>query len=74
MPRCSTIKNQGRCANIRDALIIVVTWVTGDQGQLEDTDIDHEICKNMARFMTDSSSYKSPGHHEKTSNIQPGRN
>jgi hypothetical protein len=33
---------------------VIGTWVKEDQGQLDDTDIDHEICKRMERFMTDS--------------------
>ncbi len=42
---------------------------TGDQGQLEDTDIDHEIRKRMEIFMTDSSLFKTPCHHEKPTDI-----
>jgi hypothetical protein len=44
---------------------VIGTWVKEDQGQLDDTDIDHEIRKRMERFMTDSRLFKPPGHHEK---------
>jgi hypothetical protein len=48
---------------------MIWTWVKEVQGQLDDTDIDHEIHKHMKRFMTDSSFFKPPNHHEKPTNI-----
>jgi hypothetical protein len=48
---------------------VIGTWVKEDQGQLDDTDIDYEIRKRMERFMTDSRSFKPPGHHEKPNDI-----
>ncbi len=48
---------------------VIGTWVKEDQGQLDDTDIDHESCKRMERFMTGSRLFKPPGHHEKPTNI-----
>jgi hypothetical protein len=57
---------------IRPPLLLprnVVAARMSDQGQLDDTDIDHEIRKRMERFMTDSSLFKPPGHHEKPTYI-----
>jgi hypothetical protein len=48
---------------------VIGTWVKEDQGQLDDTDIDHEIRKRMERFMTDNRLFKPPGHHEKPTDI-----
>jgi hypothetical protein len=48
---------------------VIGTWVKGDQGQLDDTDIDHGIRKRMERFKTDSRLFKPPGHHGKPTNI-----
>ena len=48
---------------------VIGTWVTGDQGQLDDTNIDHEIRKSMERFMNESCFFKTPGHHEKPTDI-----
>jgi hypothetical protein len=48
--------------------------VLADQGQLEDVDsiestIDHDICKSMKMFPTDSSLFETPGNYEKPTNI-----
>jgi hypothetical protein len=48
---------------------VIGTWVKEDQGQLDDTDIDHEIRKRMERFMTDILLFKPAGHHEKPTDI-----
>ncbi len=48
---------------------IIGTWVTGGQGQLEETQIDYEIRKHMERFMTDNRLFKTPGHHENWTDI-----
>jgi hypothetical protein len=65
-PRCSAIKNLGRRANFSDTF-----WDVGhrDQGQLEDTEIDHQIHKHMKSFMTESSLSKTPGHNGKSTDI-----
>ena len=54
-------KEQGKKRKYQGYLYcrIIGTWVTGDQGQLDDTDNDHELCKSMERFMNESCFFRS---------------
>jgi hypothetical protein len=57
MPRCSMIKNRGKRANIIP--LRLYSWDVGHQGSggfraNMKTQIYHEICKHMERFITNT--------------------